>query len=94
MADWKGRGGGRPGQQPTIEDSTAATGDPGANSPNWQGRGGGRHRPQPDLEDATAHVGDEGADGFSAEGLVPADCASLVEVARWIGAECDHARPD
>jgi len=77
MPTWKGRGGGRGGQQPTLNNSTAASGDSGANPPDWQGRGKGRHRPQPSLEasttparvrspsqsldDSKSHKGDAGA---------------------------------
>ena len=53
MPSWKGRGGGRPGNQPTLEDSKSAIGDAGANPPDWQGRGAGRHRPQPSLSKST-----------------------------------------
>ncbi|MEC7983794.1 MAG: phage tail protein [Myxococcota bacterium] len=63
MADWKGRGGGRPGNQPKLEDSTAAQGDEGASPSGWAGRGSGRHRPQPALENSGTYLadGDEGA---------------------------------
>jgi hypothetical protein len=57
MPDWKGRGGGRPGTQPKLQNSTSATSDPGANPSGWQGRGGGRHRPQPALEPAAGSNG-------------------------------------
>ena len=63
MADWKGRGGGRSGSQPTLENSTSAQGDPGASPSDWAGRGGGRHRPQPSLENSGSYLadGDSGA---------------------------------
>ena len=54
MSDWKGRGGGRSGTQPTLGESTSAEGDSGASLPTWAGRGGGRSRPQPKISSATA----------------------------------------
>ena len=57
MPDWKGRGGGRLGSQPSISSSTAANDDKGVQLPSWKGRGGGRSRPQPQISAATAmHV--------------------------------------
>ena len=53
MSNWKGRGGGRAGSQPTLSDSTSSEGDSGAALPTWAGRGGGRSRPQPKISSAT-----------------------------------------
>ena len=52
MPTWKGRGGGRKAPQPTLENSTSAVGDAGANPPDWQGRGKGRHRSQPTIAES------------------------------------------
>ena len=60
-SDWKGRGGGRPGSQPTLLDSNNAVGDVGANPPEWQGRGGGRYRSQASNDSSRSHHGDTGA---------------------------------